>query len=76
MRVDRVTGHLDLLLLGALQAGPSHGYGVIVVLRNRSDGAFDLAEGSVYPALHRLELAGLLSVIGFRWPGVGDGSTP
>ena len=60
MKVDRVTGHLDLLLLGTLRAGPAHGYGVIVALRERSNGAFELAEGSVYPALHRLEHAGLL----------------
>lgn len=61
MRADRVTGHLDLLLLGAVGASPSHGYGVINALRERSGGAFDLTEGSVYPALHRLEGAALLT---------------
>lgn len=61
MKVDRVTGQLDLLLLGTVGAEPAHGYGVITALRERSGGAFDLTEGSVYPALHRLEGAGLLA---------------
>ncbi len=38
-----------------------HGYAIIERLRLRSDGAFDLPEGTVYPALHRLERLGLLS---------------
>jgi DNA-binding PadR family transcriptional regulator len=54
-------GHVDLLLLSTLRAGPLHGYGVVEKLRGLSDGAFDLAEGTVYPALYRLEAAGLLS---------------
>jgi DNA-binding PadR family transcriptional regulator len=55
-------GHLDLLLLGTLrQTGRAHGYALIVALRDRSDGAFDLPEGTVYPALHRLERDGLLT---------------
>lgn len=54
-------GHLDLLLLGALAAvGPAHGYAVITALRERTDEAFDLPEGTVYPALHRLERDGLV----------------
>jgi DNA-binding PadR family transcriptional regulator len=57
---DRLKGNLDLLLLSVLQDGPAHGYGVITALRDRSDGGFDLAEGTVYPALHRLERNGLL----------------
>jgi PadR family transcriptional regulator PadR len=55
-------GHLDLLLLAALQqTGPAHGYALIVGLREHSNGAFDLPEGTVYPALHRLERDGLVS---------------
>ncbi len=61
MRADRVKGHLDLLLLGVLADAPGHGYAVITALRERSAGDLDLAEGSVYPALHRLEEGGLLS---------------
>jgi PadR family transcriptional regulator PadR len=53
-------GQLDLLLLTVLAAGPAHGYRVIERLRDRSGGAFDLPEGTVYPALHRLERDGLL----------------
>ena len=49
-----------MLLLAVLAAGPAHGYGVIRALRQRSEGAFTLPEGTVYPALHRLEEAGLL----------------
>ena len=54
-------GHVDLLLLSTLRAGPLHGYGVVEKLRGLSQGEFDLAEGTVYPALYRLEAAGLLS---------------
>lgn len=54
-------GHLDLLLLATLRdAGPAHGYAIIASLRERSLGAFDLPEGTVYPALHRLERDGLV----------------
>ena len=56
-----VRGHLDLLLLTVLaDAGPVHGYALIATLRERSGGAFDLPEGTVYPALHRLERDGLV----------------
>jgi len=54
-------GHLDLLLLATLRGtGPAHGYALITALRDRSEGAFDLPEGTVYPALHRLERDGLV----------------
>jgi PadR family transcriptional regulator, regulatory protein PadR len=61
MRAEKLKGHLDLLLLSVLSRGPGHGYEVITRLRDRSDGAFELPEGTVYPALHRLEEAGLLA---------------
>src|SRR5262249_29949168 len=61
MRSERLKGHLDMLLLSVLSRGPGHGYEVITRLRERSDGAFELPEGTVYPALHRLEEAGLLA---------------
>jgi PadR family transcriptional regulator, regulatory protein PadR len=60
MRPEIPKGHVDLLLLAAVLARPAHGYAVIEELRRRSDGAFDLPEGTVYPALHRLERQGLL----------------
>jgi DNA-binding PadR family transcriptional regulator len=54
-------GHLDVLLLAALEDGPRHGYAVKEALRDGSDGRFDLPTGTVYPALHRLEDAGLIA---------------
>jgi DNA-binding PadR family transcriptional regulator len=55
-------GHLDLLLLSTLtHTGASHGYALITALRDASEGAFDLPEGTVYPALHRLENDGLIA---------------
>ena len=61
MKRERLKGNLDLLLLSVLAAGPAHGYAVISALRERSQGLFDLPEGTVYPALHRLESVGLLA---------------
>ena len=61
MKAEKLKGHLDLLLLSVLAAGPAHGYAIIVALRERSEGAFDLPEGTIYPALHRLEGSGLLA---------------
>jgi transcriptional regulator len=60
LRSEVLKGHVDLLLLATLADGPLHGYGIVEKLRERSAGAFDLAEGTVYPALYRLERAGLL----------------
>jgi PadR family transcriptional regulator PadR len=64
MRTQELKGHLDLMLLAVIEDGPRHGYAVIEELRRRSDDALDLPEGTVYPALHRLEKAGLLES---RW---------
>lgn len=61
MNKERLRGNLDLLLLSALSAEPAHGYAIISALRDRSNGLFDLPEGTVYPALHRLEDVGLLA---------------
>ena len=55
LKPDKLKGHLDLLLLEILRVTPGHGYAVIGALRDRTEGTFDLAEGTVYPALHRLE---------------------
>src|SRR5689334_9693722 len=60
MRPELLKGHLDALLLAVLEDGPRHGYAVIEALRDGSDGALDLPTGTVYPALHRLERAGLI----------------
>jgi DNA-binding PadR family transcriptional regulator len=60
MRREQLKGHLELLLLSVLADGPAHGYAVIGELRERSASELTLPEGTVYPALHRLEAAGLL----------------
>jgi PadR family transcriptional regulator PadR len=61
MTAEQLKGHLDPLVLAILEQGPAHGYAIIESLRKRSGGAFDLPEGTIYPALHRLERAGTLS---------------
>jgi PadR family transcriptional regulator, regulatory protein PadR len=61
MRTDLGSSQVDLLLLAILSGHPAHGYGVINLLRQRSGGAFDVPEGTVYPALHRLEASGLIA---------------
>ena len=63
-------GHLDMIVLAALAPGPAHGYAVIDEIKRRSGGAFDLPEGTIYPVLHRLEEAGLLSG---RWVTADSG---
>lgn len=60
MRAEALKGHLDGLLLAVLDGQALHGYAVIEALRERSGGRFDLPTGTVYPALHRLERAGLV----------------
>jgi transcriptional regulator len=67
MNAETLKGHLELLLLAAIQPGPAHGYAIAEALRARSQGAFDLSEGTLYPALHRLEHAGLVTS---RWSEV------
>jgi PadR family transcriptional regulator PadR len=61
MRAEALKGHLDGLILATLQSGPAHGYAIAQTLRARSDGEFDLPEGTLYPALHRLERAGMVA---------------
>ena len=61
MEGEMLKGHLDMIVLAALAGGPAHGYAVIEEIRRRSSEAIDLPEGTIYPALHRLQQAGLLS---------------
>ena len=60
MRPEELKGHLDGLILAVVAPQPLHGYAVIEQLKARSGGALALPEGTVYPALHRLEADGLL----------------
>jgi DNA-binding PadR family transcriptional regulator len=61
MGAEVLKGRLDGPLLAVLEAGPLHGYAVMEALRDGSGGTFDLPTGTVYPALHRLERAGLVA---------------
>ncbi len=60
MQREVLKGHLDLLLLATVAEEPAHGYLVVERLKERTGGELDLAEGTVYPALYRLERQGLL----------------
>ena len=61
MKADTLNGQLDPLVLATVAEDPAHGYSILQRLKLRSGGAFDLAEGTIYPALHRLERDGLLT---------------
>jgi PadR family transcriptional regulator PadR len=52
---------LDMLVLKTLQKGPMHGYGIAEFIEERSEDVLRVEEGALYPALHRLELRGLLA---------------
>ena len=67
-RAESLKGHLDMLLLAAVSAEPAHGYRLVLRLRELSGGAFDLPEGTIYPALYRLERA---SLVASEWATVG-----
>jgi len=60
MRAD-LRGHLDGLLLAVLAEQPGHGYQLSQRLTRRSGGDLGVPEGSLYPALHRLERGGLVT---------------
>lgn len=59
-RADMLQGTLDLLILHALSLGPMHGWGVSQRIRELSDEVLQVNQGSLYPALHRLEYRGLV----------------
>ena len=61
---DLLQGTLDLLILKCLARGPMHGYAVAEWIHESSQDVLRVEEGALYPALHRLELRGLLSA---RW---------
>jgi PadR family transcriptional regulator PadR len=52
---DTLQGTLDLLILKTLQRGPNHGFGITLHIQTASKGLLRVEEGSLYPALHRLE---------------------
>ena len=55
MATADLQGSLNLLILRALASGPNHGFGIAQFIQERSDGLLRVEEGSLYPALHRLE---------------------
>ena len=68
MRAEALKGHLDGMLLAVLEEGQRLGYAIMEALRTGSGGQFDLPTGTIYPALHRLERAGLVRS---RWTESG-----
>jgi PadR family transcriptional regulator PadR len=69
VRTDLLRGHVDALLLAVLAEAPGHGYELNQRLIARSGGELGVPEGSLYPALHRLERGGLVES---EW-SAGDG---
>lgn len=60
-KADLLQGTLDLLILKSLSLGPLHGYGVIQRIRQLSGELLDVEQGSLYPALYRIEQRGWVS---------------
>ncbi len=60
-RTDLLRDTLDMLILKVLERGPQHGYAIADLIVQRSDAVLRVEEGALYPALHRLELRGLLA---------------
>jgi PadR family transcriptional regulator, regulatory protein PadR len=58
---DIMQGTLDMLILRTLVMGRAHGHSIAQVIEHTSENALDVEQGSLYPALHRLEDRGLLS---------------
>jgi PadR family transcriptional regulator PadR len=54
-RVDNLNGSLELLILETLDYAPQHGFGILAHVHTASDSLLRVEEGSLYPALHRLE---------------------
>lgn len=58
---DALRGHLDTMVLAVLEAEPAHGFEILRRLTAAGSGALRLKEGSLYPALYRMEDAGLIA---------------
>ena len=61
MDAQQLKGHLDLLLLATLDGGPRYGGQIIADVQAATNGYFALREGTLYPALHRLEKQGFIT---------------
>jgi len=60
-KADLLQGTLDLLVLKALSLGPLHGYGIIQRIRQLSEDMLTVEQGSLYPALYRIEQRGWIA---------------
>ena len=60
-QVDLLQGTLDMLILKAVSLGPLHGYGVLLRIQQISGGQLEIQQGSLYPALYRLEHQGWIA---------------
>ena len=69
-KLDMRTGSTAVMVLRLLAEKPMYGYQIVKELQTRSEGYFDLEQGTLYPALHRLEKDGL---VGSKWEVVEDG---
>jgi PadR family transcriptional regulator, regulatory protein PadR len=58
--LDLLQGTLDMLILKAVSLGPLHGYGVLLRIQQISGDRLEIQQGSLYPALYRLEHQGLI----------------
>ena len=67
-KMDLLQGTLDLLILKSLKLGPMHGFGISVLIRQTSEEVLRVEQGSLYPALYRLERQGWIES---EW-GVSD----
>ena len=59
-QIDLLQGTLDLLILKSLSTGANHGYGIATRIHQLSDDVLKVEEGSLYPALYRMEERGLI----------------
>jgi transcriptional regulator len=66
---DALQGTLDLLVLKTLSREPQHGYGIAARIQQITDDALRVEEGSLYPALHRMEQAGWIAA---EWRTTGN----
>ena len=68
-KLELLPGTLDMLILKTLLFGPTHGRGIANYIRQTTDNLLSVDHGSLYPALHRLERAGVISG---KWETRGD----
>ena len=67
---EMLKGNTETIILSLLQLEPMYGYQLVQEIKLRSSGYFDMKEGTLYPALHRMEREGLIEG---RWQNISDG---